>query len=98
LHRVRVTTADDDQARERAHAIPGRRVPGNQGIGYLTERRGDRLDLEPRYCRCLRPAPIAEVDRQHGVVSVACPCRGRLRAELNQLDLRALAVVRRAQR
>ena len=95
---MRVRTANDAQARERAHAIPGCRVSGNQGAGYLTERRGDRLDLEPRYCRCNRPAPIAEVDRLTVTVVVSCLCCGRDRASLNQLDLAALAVVRRAQR
>ena len=95
---MRLTVADDAQARERAHAATRERRPPKyrRGDPYLS--RDDQLDLEPRYCRCSRPAPVAEVDRLHGVVSVACLCCGRLRAELNQLDLAALAVVRRAQR
>jgi hypothetical protein len=54
----RVTVADDDQARDRAHVgTTSRRVPGNKGLGYLTERAGERVDLAPRYCRCTKPAP-----------------------------------------
>jgi hypothetical protein len=96
---VRLTVADDAQARERAHAATRDRRPSKRPPnGYLDRRPGEVLDLEPRYCRCERPAPVADVDRQHGVVSVGCLCCGRLRAELNQLDLAALAAIRRTGR
>jgi hypothetical protein len=90
---VRVSTADDAQARERAHAAThGRRPPAHpRGDPYLTARAGDRLDLAPRYCRCSRPAPVAEVDRLSVTVVVTCLTCGRERASLNALDLAALA-------
>ena len=95
---MRVTVADDAEARERAHAATAVPAAKRQGANasYVMEEPGRRLDLAPRYCRCARPAPVAEVDRLHGVVSVGCLCCGRLRAELNRLDLPGAAVRRAA--
>lgn len=98
---MRLTTAQDAQARERGQAATRQRRPpprrGGNG-SYLTDEPGRTLELEPRHCRCTRPAVTADLDHRHGVVTLSCLTCGRERAVLDRRDLAALGAARRAQR
>jgi hypothetical protein len=89
---VRLTTAQDAQARERGQAAAKRRPPPRRGGNgsYTTDEPGRTLELEPRHCRCTRPAVSADLDHRHGVVTLSCLTCGRDRAVLDRRDLAAL--------